>query len=85
MRRWDNWNMHYLCESITFYEVKPHKPYNLVLLPIGIYQRRIKIICRYKTSSRIFLTTLFTIVKIHKLAKCPFPSEWVKSCDVCIP
>jgi len=56
-------------------KIKIEIPYDLVILLLGIYTKKMKTIPK-DTCSPIVIAALFTIAKMWKLPKCPLIDEW---------
>ena len=59
-------------------KLKLELPYEPLILLLGIYPKKIKILIRKDICISMFTAALFSIVKIWKKLKCPLMDEWIK-------
>ena len=59
-------------------KLKMDLPFDLAILPLGIYLKEPKTLIRKNRSTLMFTAALFTIAKIWKQHKCPSVDEWTK-------
>ena len=59
-------------------KLKMELPFDLVIPPLGIYQKKPKTLIQKNISTPLFIVALFTIAKIQKLPRCPSVDEWIK-------
>ena len=66
-----NWWVQSLCKTVWRFlkKIKIELLYDLAMLLLGIYQRELK--SGSQTNTPVFITALFTIVKMWKKPKCP--------------
>lgn len=57
-------------------ELKLDLPFNLGILPLGIYPKKNKSLCEKDTCTCMFIAAQFTIAKIWNQLKCPLTNEW---------
>ena len=66
-------------------KLKMELPFDLVIPPLGIYQKKPKTLIQKNITIPLFIAALFTITKIWKQPKCPSVDEWIKQLwDICI-
>ena len=53
-------------------------PFDLVIPPLGIYQKKPKTLIQKNITTHKFIAVLFTITKIWEQPKCPSIDEWIK-------
>ena len=59
-------------------KVKFKIPYDPGIPFLGIFPRKRKVLIRKDICTSMFITALFTVVKIWKQPKCPSRDEWIK-------